>query len=94
MRRQALIAILAVQHRSRDYEAEAWALFDRGGEPIKALRLLAEAAPTIPPDTFARTADLGDVLRRAWPPTRMTRARGWRLAALGAAAAASTRPSA
>lgn len=62
--RLALIAILAVQHRSRDYEAEAWALFHRGGEPIKALRLLAEAAPTIPPDTFARTADLGDVLRR------------------------------
>lgn len=62
--RLALIAILAVQHRARDYEAEAWALHDRGSEPIKALRLLAQAAPAIPPDTFTRTADMGDVLRR------------------------------
>ena len=62
--RLALIAILAVQRRSRDYEAEAWALFDRGGEPLKALRLLAQAGPAIPPDTFTRSADLGDVLRR------------------------------
>ena len=62
--RLALIAILALQHRSREYEAEAWAMFERRGEPIKALRLLAQAGPAIPPDTFARTADMGDVLRR------------------------------
>jgi tetratricopeptide (TPR) repeat protein len=62
--RMTLIAIFALQHRARDYEREAWRLFDQGGEPIKALRLLAQAAPTIPPDTFTRTADIGDVLRQ------------------------------
>ena len=62
--RLALIAILAVQRRRGDYETEAWALLENGAEPIKALRLLAQAAPAIPPDTFTRTADMGDVLRR------------------------------
>ena len=62
--RLALIAILAVQRRGGDYETEAWALIENGAEPIKALRLLAQAAPAIPPDTFTRTADMGDVLRR------------------------------
>ena len=62
--RLALIAILAVQNRSRDYKAEAWRLVDRGDEPIKALRLLAQSAPSIPPDTFTRAADIDDVLRR------------------------------
>jgi tetratricopeptide (TPR) repeat protein len=62
--RLALIAILAVQRRGSDYETEAWALLKKGAEPIKALRLLAQAAPAIPPDTFTRTADMGDVLRR------------------------------
>jgi len=62
--RLALIAILAVQRRGSDYETEAWALLEKGAEPIKALRLLAQAAPAIPPDTFTRTADMGDVLRR------------------------------
>jgi len=61
--RMTLIAIFALQHRARDYDDEAWRLFDQGGEPIKALRFLAQAAPVIPPDTFTRTADLGDVLR-------------------------------
>jgi len=79
--RMTLLAILAVQGRGRDYEAEAWALLDRGGEPIRALRLLAQAAPAIPPDTFTRTADLGDVLRRCLaaepdhPQTRVALAR-------------------
>jgi len=79
--RLALIAILAVQHRSRDYEAEAWSLLAHGVEPIKALRLLAQAAPAIPSDTFTRTADEGDVLRRCLaadphdPHTRIALAR-------------------
>ncbi len=79
--RLALIAILAVQGRGRDYDAEAWALFEKGGEPIKALRLLAQSSPAIPPDTFTRTADLGDVLRRCLdadpddPNTRLAVAR-------------------
>lgn len=64
--RLALIAILAIQGRAADYEAEAWALHDHGVEPIKALRLLAQAAPAIPPDTLARTADDGTVLRLAF----------------------------
>lgn len=62
--RLALLAVLGSQYRGREYEAEAWALLDRGREPVKALRLLAQAAPAIPADTFARTADLGDVLLR------------------------------
>lgn len=62
--RMTLIAIFALQHRARDYDDEAWRLFDQGSEPIKALRFLAQAAPVIPPDTFTRTADLGDVLRQ------------------------------
>jgi tetratricopeptide (TPR) repeat protein len=62
--RLALIAILAIQGRAREYEAEAWALHDRGAEPLKALRLLAQAEPAIPPDTLSRTSDLGSLLRR------------------------------
>lgn len=62
--RLTLIAIYAIQRRDRDYEAEAWTLARRGAEPIKALRLIAQAAPAIPPDTLTRTADEGDVLRR------------------------------
>ncbi len=62
--RLALIAILAFQRRGLDYDNEAWTLYEKGAEPIKALRLLAQAAPTIPPDTFTKTADMGDVLER------------------------------
>ncbi len=58
------IAILAFQHRAREYDEEAWRLFEHGSEPIKALRLLAQAAPVLPPDTFTNSADMGDVLRR------------------------------
>jgi tetratricopeptide (TPR) repeat protein len=79
--RLALIAILAIQGRAREYEAEAWALYDHGAEPLKALRLLAQAEPAIPPDTLSRTGDRGTILRRCFaadpldPHTRIALAR-------------------
>jgi tetratricopeptide (TPR) repeat protein len=64
--RRARIALLGLERRARDQEAELWALHDDGtpAERLEALRLLAEGGPVVPPDTLARNVDEGYVLER------------------------------
>jgi tetratricopeptide (TPR) repeat protein len=59
-----LIAIFGIQRRAREQTEQLWALHDRGGSAIEALRTLAQPIPIIPPGALAKNADEGFVLRR------------------------------
>jgi tetratricopeptide (TPR) repeat protein len=59
-----LIAIFGIQRRAREQEEQLWALHDRSGAAIAALRMLAQPIPIIPPGTLAKGTDEGTVLRR------------------------------
>jgi tetratricopeptide (TPR) repeat protein len=60
-----LIIMFGVQRRSREQREQLWALHDRGGRALEALRMLAQASPVIPPGALSKTADEGLVLERA-----------------------------
>jgi tetratricopeptide (TPR) repeat protein len=59
-----LIIILGILRRAREQEEQLWALHDRGGAAVEALRILAQSTVTIPPGALAKNADEGSVLRR------------------------------
>jgi tetratricopeptide (TPR) repeat protein len=64
--RQPLIAILGIERRADDQEAELWAAYQAGdlARKVEALSFLAPAIAVIPPDTLARGVDEGVILER------------------------------
>jgi tetratricopeptide (TPR) repeat protein len=64
-----LIVIFGIERRAREQEAQLWAMHDRGGAAVEALRLLAQSNVVITPDALARNSDEGAVLRRCLETT-------------------------